>query len=341
MVNDYGEDVMTEQKHSEKVFMQKKIWITVAVVVGIVTILLIIGCLGKRDEATEKKGEQEIVMDSSDDKVSGGEAFEETVQEPEETPEPTAPQDAENGDEWSKVYPWADLDGDGTEEYILIERGGFLNQNTIYGRITVYVNNEPVYQYTEDLWITGVDQMEYLDLDGDGQEEIFVSFAPAVNSMPLIEWFVLKQVDDGWKLLEMHHNSENMLDNAFPITVVLKNGQFGFGIRCEGWDGEIDYDATARYERLKEEEEEWGNYAYSNYMDANHEIGDVVGGPMAYGIWNIQPGTFEGRNCLVAEHCLGGLWDKFDDYGLAYVYFDYDEEGKIRILDVTFKEAEY
>ena len=70
MVNDYGEDVMTEQKHSEKVFMQKKIWITVAVVVGIVTILLIIGCLGKRDEATEKKGEQEIVMDSSDDKVS-------------------------------------------------------------------------------------------------------------------------------------------------------------------------------------------------------------------------------------------------------------------------------
>ena len=79
MVNDYGEDVMTEQKHSEKVFMQKKIWITVAVVVGIVTILLIIGCLGKRAEATEKKGEQEIVMDSSDDKVSGGEAFEETV----------------------------------------------------------------------------------------------------------------------------------------------------------------------------------------------------------------------------------------------------------------------
>lgn len=260
---------------------------------------------------------------------------------PEATPEPTAPQDAENGDEWSKVYPWADLDGDGTEEYILIERGGFLNQNTIYGRITVYVNNEPVYQYTEDLWITGVDQMEYLDLDGDGQEEIFVSFAPAVNSMPLIEWFVLKQVEDGWKLLEMHHNSENMLDNAFPITVVLKKGQFGFGIRCEGWDGEIDYDATARYERLKEEEEEWGNYAYSNYMDANHEIGDVVGGPMAYGIWNIQLGTFEGRNCLVAEHCLGGWWDKFDDYGLAYVYFDYDEEGKIRILDMTFEEIVY
>ncbi len=256
------------------------------------------------------------------------------------TPEPTAPPDAENGDEWSKVYPWADLDGDGTEEYILIERGGFLNQNSIYGRITVYVNNEPVYQYTEDLWITGVDQMEYLDLDGDGQEEIFVSFAPAVNSMPLIEWFVLKQVDDDWQLLEMHHNS-NMLDNAFPITVVLKKGQFGFGIRCEGWDGEIDYDATARYERLKEEVVEWGNDAYTYYIDANHKIGDVVGGPMAYGIWNIQPGTFEGRNCLVAEHCLGGLWDKFDDYGLAYVYFDYDAEGKIRILDMTFSEADY
>ena len=37
-----------------------------------------------------------------------------------------------------------------------------------------------------------------------------------------------------------------MLDNAFSITVVLKNGQFGFGIRCEDWDGEIEYDEKGK-----------------------------------------------------------------------------------------------
>lgn len=321
----------------------KKVWVVVSVVAVFVIVAMAVGFLSKYEDDVEPEISEEADTSTTDDEqIAGnnGNGESETVTTPEATPEPTAPPDAENGDEWSKVYPWADLDGDGTEEYILIERGGFLNQNSIYGRITVYVNNEPVYQYTEDLWITGVDQMEYLDLDGDGQEEIFVSFAPAVNSMPLIEWFVLKQVDDGWQLLEMHHNYGNMGDNAFPITVVLKNGQFGFGIRCEGWDGEIDFDATARYERLKEEVE-WGNDAYTVYMDANHEIGDVVGGPMAYGIWNIQSGTFEGRNCLVAEHCLGGMWGKYEDYGLAYVYFDYDAEGKIRILDMTFSEADY
>lgn len=321
----------------------KKVWVVVSVVAVFVIVAMAVGFLSKYEDDAEPEISEEAGTSTADDEQiadNNGNGESEAVTTPEVTLEPTAPPDAENGDEWSKVYPWADLDGDGTEEYILIERGGFLNQNSIYGRITVYVNNEPVYQYTEDLWITGVDQMEYLDLDGDGQEEIFVSFAPAVNSMPLEEWFVLKQVDDGWQLLEMHHNS-NMWDNAFPITVVLKNGQFGFGIRCEGWDGEIDFDATARYERLKEEVVEWGNDAYSYYMDANHEIGDVVGGPMAYGIWNIQSGTFEGRNCLVAEHCLGGMWGKYDDYGLAYVYFDYDAEGKIRILDMTFSEADY
>ncbi len=257
------------------------------------------------------------------------------------TPEPTEAPASEDYDNIRLEYPWTDLDGDGTEEYILVESGDFLGQNVENGRLTVYVNNEPVYQYTEELRIMSVHVMEYLDLDGDGQEEIFVSFGPAVNSMPLEEWFVLKKVDDGWQLLEMHHNYENMLDNAFPITVVLKSGQFGFGIRCEGWDGEIDFDATARYERLKAEVEEWGNDAYTAYMEANHEIGDVVGSPMAYGIWEIQPGTYEGRNCLIAGHGLGGLWGRYEDYGWVYVYFDYDEEGKIRILDVTFEENTY
>lgn len=321
----------------------KKVWVVVSVVAVLVIVAMAVGFLSKYEEDAEPEISEESGTSTTDDKqIAGnnGSGESETVTTPEATPEPTAPPDAENGDEWSKVYPWADLDGDGTEEYILIERGGFLNQNSIYGRITVYVNNEPVYQYTEDLWITGVHQMEYLDLDGDGQEEIFVSFGPAVNSMSLEEWFVLKKVTDGWELLEMYHYGEDMRDNGFPITVVLKNGQFEFGIRCEGWDGEIDFDATAKYERLKEEVE-MNNDAYTVFMDAAYEIGDVVGNPLAYGVWSMQTGTYEGNNCLIAEHGLGGMWGKYEYYGNVYVYFAYDAEGKIRILDMTFSEADY
>ena len=321
---------------------QKKIWIVVAVVALVIVVVLVVGFLwNRKNTAKQVEHGMDILYPAEHKEINEETETAGTDTDDNVSPEPTEAPTSESADHMRLEHPWADLDGDGTEEYILIESGDFFGGNVENGRITVYVNDEPVYQYTEELRIMGVHTAEYLDLDGDGQEEIFVSFEPAVNSMPLEEWFVLKQVDGDWELLEMHHNSENMLDNAFPITVVLKKGQFGFGIRCEGWDGEIDFDATARYERLKEEEEEWGYGAYTYYIDANHKIGDVVGGPMAYGIWNIQPGTFEGRNCLVAEHCLGGWWDKFDDYGLAYVYFDYDEEGKIRILDMTFKEAEY
>ncbi len=246
----------------------------------------------------------------------------------------------ENPDEWSQTYPWADLDGDGTEEYILVERGDFQGLNSVNGRLTVFVNDEPVYQYTEELWIVGVDSMEYLDLDGDGQEEIFVSFMPAVNSMPLEEWFVLKKVGDSWERLEMYHYQDDMLDNSFPITVVLKEKEFDFVIRCEGWEGEIAFDATEHYERRKAEQDE-GNGAYEAFMEGPYVAGSVVGSPLAWGVWHIQTGTYEGNNCLIAEHGLGGPWGKYDYYGNAYVYFNYDENGKIRILHMEFVPTDF
>lgn len=51
------------------------------------------------------------------------------------------------------------------------------------------------------------------------EEEIFVAFWPLVNSMPLVEWFALKQEETGWKLMEMYHQDDDMAQNAFPISV--------------------------------------------------------------------------------------------------------------------------
>lgn len=269
-------------------------------------------------------------------KLQEGSVGEAKQQETSEAPEP----EIEPVQKESEVYPWEDLDGDGTDEYVLIERGDFGGQNSVNGRLTVFVNNEPVYQYTEELWIVCVDAMEYLDLDGDGKEEIFVSFMPSVNSMPLEEWFVLKEVDGGWERLEMYHYGDDMVDNGFPITVVLEERDFDFVIRLEGWEGEIAFDATEHYERRKAELEE-GNGAYEAFMEGPYVEGSVVGSPLAWGVWNIQTGTYGGNNCLIAEHGLGGPGGKYDYYGNAYVYFNYDEHGKIKILHMEFVPTDF
>lgn len=67
--------------------------------------------------------------------------------------------------------------------------------------------------------------METIDLDSDGEPEIFFTFEPHVNSMPLIEYAVLKRTGSGWKALEMIHG-ETMLDNGFPIS--SRYGKFVF-----------------------------------------------------------------------------------------------------------------
>ena len=302
---------------------------------SIIVVLSFTACNREKEEAAEGNNAT-ISTGTANEETQPGES-EETTTEVSVTPEPTEEPVAEPSDEWSEKIPWGDLDGDGTEEYILLESGDFLGQNVVNGRITMYVNDEPVYQYAEELRITSVGDKAYLDLNGDGQEEIFVSFYPAVNSMSLAEWFVLGKTEDGWQMLEMYHLEGDMLSNSFPITVVMNKKDFGLSIRCEGWEGEIPFDATAQYER-KKAELEWGNDAYKEFMDGQYEVGDST--PLSCGIVEIHSGTYSGENCLIAQHCLGGPWGtKYNYYGNADVYFNYDENGKIKILDMEFEPA--
>ncbi len=314
--------------------MSKSIKKYLCLMLSIIVVLSFTACKSEKEEAAEGNNAS-ISTGTANEETQPGES-EETTPEASVTPEPTEEPVAEPSDEWSEKIPWGDLDGDGIEEYILLESGDFLGQNVVNGRITMYVNDEPVYQYTEELWITGVGDKAYLDLNGDGQEEIFVSFYPAVNSMPLAEWFVLEKTEDGWEMLEMYHEEGNMLSNAFPITVVMDKKDFGFSIRCEGWEGEIPFDVTAHYEQMKEELE-IGNNAYEVFADGRYEVGDVVGEPLPWGIWEIKSGTYNGENCLIAQHGLGGPSGKYDYYGNVDVYFNYDANGKIEILDMEFK----
>ena len=244
----------------------------------------------------------------------------------------TAPKEnIEHSDYRTETISWEDLDGNGVEEYLVIERNGSA------GKLTLYFNEEPVYQYEEDLWFIGVDAKEYIDLDGDGEKEIFVSFMPAVNSMPLEEWFVLKQGANGWELMEMPHYGDYMSDNAFPISVTLQKNDYELLISCEGYDGAIVFDATAHYTEKRKDRTEWGDTSYDAYVNGNFTEGSQVGGTCAWGIWNIEVGSYEGQNCLIAEHGLQGPNGKYDFYGCAYVYFNYDENANIQILNMEFR----
>ena len=291
-------------------------------VLSIIVVLSFTACKSNEGKSDVEVSNATISTGTANEETQPSES-EETTPEASVTPEPTEEPVAELSDEWSEKIPWGDLDGDGTEEYILLESGDFLGQNVVNGRITMYVNDVPVYQYAEELRITGVGDKAYLDLNGDGQEEIFVSFYPAVNSMSLAEWFVLGKTEDGWQMLEMYHLEGDMLSNSFPITVVMDKKDFGLSIRCEGWDDEIAFDATAHYESLKEELEA-GNNAYEAFMEGQYKVGDVVGEPLPWGIWEIQDGTYDGQNCLIALHGLGGPAGEYDYYGNADVYFNYD-----------------
>ena len=228
---------------------------------------------------------------------------------------------------------WNDLDGNGEDEYFVIN-------NEYNGILSLYFNNELIYQYTEnDMFIVGIGEKEYIDLDNDGEKEIFVSFSPSVNSMPLEEWFVLKQMDSGWELLEMYHQNNDMTQNAFPISISLKEKEFLFSITCDGCEKEIIYDATAHYEKM-----ELDSYlidTYKAFVDSDFKVGDEVGSTSAWGIWDINPGICQDKNCLIAQHGINGAGGKYDFLGCIEVYFNYDNSGKICILDIVFEEADF
>ena len=123
--------------------------------------------------------------------------------------------------------------------------------------LSFYFNGESIYEY-DDLLRLYPAEAEYIDLDQDGEKEIFFTFYPMVNSMPLIEYAVLKQTGNGWKALEMIHG-ETMLDNEFPISCRYGSTNNTIVITCEGIEKEIIYNIETHYENIMKEFREYEN----------------------------------------------------------------------------------
>lgn len=211
----------------------------------------------------------------------------------------------------------------------------------------LFWNGTMIWEYSE---VNEVEPsgLEYLDLDEDGEKEIFYTFSPRVNSAGLVEYVVLKRNGNEWHPLQMQQEG-NLAENNFPVSVTYQ-GNYQVEISCEGIDKTITYNVKEHYERMIEDERksaeeqgltDAGTSMYQPYLDDTAATaGDAYGSLAAWGMWDIRPAVYEKetKNCLVATYGIQGLGGKFDFFGYLDVYFHYDREGNYQILDLQFLE---
>lgn len=181
-----------------------------------------------------------------------------------------------------------------------------------------------IWEYSEVNYVEP-SRVEYLDLDEDGEKEIFYTFAPRVNSAELVEYVVLKQKGDKWQPLQMQQEG-NLAENNFAVSVIYQ-GNYNVEISCEGIEKTIAYNVQKHYERMVED-------------DTVAVAGDEYGCLAAWGMWDIKPALYDNevKNCLVATYGIQGLAEKHDFFGYLDVYFNYDSEENYQILDLQFEE---
>lgn len=220
-----------------------------------------------------------------------------------------------------------DIDGNGVADYAIFYNTEEDDKNSF---IEIYLNEQKIYEHETKYWIMGIGPMEYIDLDGDGGKEIFLTFDPMVNSMSLTKWIVLKNRQSGWETMEMPEGTEDMED-VFPVTVTLGSGKFDFIITCEGYEKQIRFDAACNYE----DQAVWGE------EEKNFVQGSEVGWICQWGVWEIKSGKAGEKECLIATQGIQEIQEiggEFHMLGKLDIYFNYDINEKIKILDVKFTQ---
>ena len=242
-----------------------------------------------------------------------------------------------SGEENEKVS-LGDIDGDGTEDYALttVNQG----EGIFECILELYFDDEMSFSRVDKENYISVGDARYLDLDMDGEKEIFVIINPRVNSAALVQYTVLKNTSDGWIELENTDASEGdePVCNSFPISVCKGEDENTVEISCDGCQDTVIFDYTDHYTMFADKEDS-DLCALANdilYTDKYSEPGTSMGETAAWGIWQLSADSIDGQDCIVATHGIQGLGGKEDYLGTADVYFNYDESGKIKILKLTF-----
>lgn len=235
---------------------------------------------------------------------------------------------------------------DGNRVSVQVEQPYEEEGTDYYSHQKLFWNGTMIWEYSEVNYVEP-SRVEYLDLDEDGEKEIFYTFAPRVNSAGLVEYVVLKQKGDEWQPLQMQQEG-NLAENNFAVSVIYQ-GNYNVEISCEGIEKIIAYNVQKHYERMVEDETETSKKQgfenepslYQPYLDDTVAVaGDEYGCLAAWGMWDIKPALYDNevKNCLVATYGIQGLAEKHDFFGYLDVYFNYDSEGNYQILDLQFEE---
>lgn len=242
------------------------------------------------------------------------------------------------------THELGDLDGDGKAEFsvdYLIDDG-----DIITGRIELYFDNELIYTIDDELPIdTG--SISYADYDGDGTEEICFVYYPHVNSMPLDEYVVLKNVNGLWKKLDTPVDENG--SNGFPVHIRYGAESCTLTISVDGYDEVIDYDAHEHYKKaVASLEAEGGSQDFINEFKRvlageGFSAGTDYGMVMPWGIWEVTMGSYvdatkEEQPCIKALHGIAGPLERYDILGNLYIYFNFDKKGRVKILTVEFQD---
>lgn len=226
-----------------------------------------------------------------------------------------------------------DFDRNGDEEYLTVEA-----RPISYGSgsiLTVYWNKKAIYQYEDVLNIIEVRNYQYVDLDDDGEKELFLELLPNVNVAGMVQYLVLKEGQDGWHALENYETIGESLTNSFPLKITYSDKPWEARITCDGYDGEILVDIKRVYDAWDEGMGEIYGYEYQKAFGKGNQSGECAQ-IAPWGIWEIGFRHFEGKLCLVARQGIirdykNALW------GVVDIIFDYDKTGKIHVRDMRFE----
>ena len=278
--------------------------------------------------------------DSGEGKGSGSENFSFTSVDDDTKASVAASEDLSGKDEEAggTRVEYGDVDGDGTVDYsvdFLVEDG-----DLITGKINLYLNDNLIYSVEDELPIDS-GMLKYEDYDGDGNNELLFVYYPHVNSMPLDEYVVLKYHNGTWRKMSVPEDANG--SNRFPIHVKYGDEPCTLKITCDGSDKTIEYDATEHYKAaVKDVEENGGSEEFKAEFERvlageGFAKGADYGMVLPWGIWEVDSVRKNEEPCIRALHGLAGAQlERYDYLGNLYIYFRFDEDGKVKIIDMEF-----
>ena len=254
--------------------------------------------------------------------------------------------------EKTAVFGLGDIDGDGNNDYMVTTRD--IYSSDYLGYVSLYLDNEKIYEYGHPDFKLFPREVKYVDLDQDGEKEIFFSFDTNANGNELQLYTVLKKNGDGWNEMTIPQNSIPQLNNAFPIVVLRGSANSGkedvskyVTMICQNPIGGkkdgggimtmVQYDIRKHYNSLLDG-------IWSGMDEERRKILETVADGSAFENGSAEPGIAGWGICeikeqdgvLIAKHLIQGSGYTGDILGELYVIFDYDITGRVLVRDLQF-----